>query len=112
MVAPVIHPLYTPLMVWLSLALSVVALACGVVSLALRTRSPHRWRSDLTALDDEVNKLALLVKKLSQRLTMRERREDPPEGGGDTKQHQGESDFDYKRRMRQLLAAGKLHHEG
>jgi hypothetical protein len=90
----------------------------AALALWQRARAPARWRAELAALEDEVGKLTTLVRKLNQRAAMRERREEEPAAdaelpaaSGDTAQRPGETDIDWKRRMRAQIVRGNLKHK-
>ena len=94
---------------------ALAALAIAIYAVWLRSKAPARWRAELAELEDEVGKLAALVRKLNQRAVMRERREeDEPVSKHDTgtARLKGEDDVAWKRRMRALISTGQLKHEG
>lgn len=98
-------------MQWIStiLALLAVGLSTGAAVACLkRARAPLHWRVELAQLEDEVTKLSTLVRKLNQRATMQERREEEHAPTASVKQRKGETPQEWKQRVREELRAGKL----
>lgn len=65
----------------------------------------------MDALDLDLDDMFDRVKRLTARKGMQKRREEQEHDADDPKQQPGESDIDWKRRARRLLAEGKLKHE-
>lgn len=100
-----------------STVLSTVALAVACLSLRKRTspvRRIHALELESAEQADALDRLVKRFTRLQARISMQKAREsatvdDPPKGNGfDTTQQPGESAADWKARMRQQIAEGKI----